>query len=100
MCTQMGRVFHFHSEGSRLPVCVLLPKQSASALAAFPYQNREPTSIFSYLHPVKNLLVTGHILQQEPLQLLAQLLQGQNPFSLSSIRARAVRKNQLELLVN
>lgn len=53
---------------------------------------------FSYLYPVKDLLVAGHVLQEESLQLLAQLLRRQDPLRLSSLRARAVRQNELEFL--
>lgn len=53
---------------------------------------------FSYLYPVKDLLVAGHVLQEESLQLLAQLLRRQDPLRLSSLRAGAVRQNELEFL--
>lgn len=55
--------------------------------------------MISYLYPVKNLFITGHVLQQKPLQLLAKVVRGQSPFRLSSIRARAIRRNELEFLV-
>lgn len=51
----------------------------------------------SYLYPVKDLLITGHVLQEESLQLLAQLLWQQDPSGLSSLRA--VRQDELEFLL-
>lgn len=53
---------------------------------------------FSYLYPVKDLLITGHVLQEEFLQLLAQLLRRQDPFRQSYLRAGAVRQDELEFL--
>lgn len=52
----------------------------------------------SYLDPVKDLLITGHVLQEESLQLLAQLLRQQDPSGLSGLRGRAVRQDELEFL--
>lgn len=53
----------------------------------------------SYLYPVKDLLITGHVLQEESLQLLAQLLRQQDPSGLSGLRGRAVRQDELEFLL-
>lgn len=52
----------------------------------------------SYLYPVKDLLVTGHVLQEESLQLSSQLLGRQDPFGQSRLRAGAIRQNELEFL--
>lgn len=52
----------------------------------------------SYLYPVEDLLVTGHVLQEESLQLLAQLIGRQDPFRQRRLRAGAVRQNELEFL--
>lgn len=53
----------------------------------------------SYLHPVKNLLVTGHILQEESLQMPAHLLRRQDPFGQSCLRIGAVWLKKLEFLL-
>lgn len=58
----------------------------------------ESTCHSSYLHPVEYLLVSGHVLQQEPLQLLAKLGRRQDPFWLNSLEARAVRQDELQFL--
>lgn len=52
----------------------------------------------SYLNPVKDLLVAGHVLQEESLQLLAQLLRRQDRFRQIRLGAGAVRQNELEFL--
>lgn len=51
-----------------------------------------------YLYPVENLLVSGDVLQEESLQLLAQLLRRQHPFRLSCLRVGAIQQDKLEFL--
>lgn len=52
----------------------------------------------SYLHPVEYLLVGGHVLQQEPLQLLAELSRRQHLLGLNGLRAGVVRQDELQFL--
>lgn len=53
---------------------------------------------FSYLYPVKDLLIAGHVLQDESLQLTAELHRRQDLFRQTCHGTGAVRQNELELL--
>lgn len=72
---------------------------SAVTLGSAPSRTPLSGPVPPHLHPVEDLLVTGHVLQQQPVQLLAQVLGGQRPPGGGSVGARAVPQHKLQLLL-